>query len=162
MAELRIGDSERESAVAALGEHYAQGRLTKDEFDERSDAAWTARTAADLRPLFADLPVSTAGAVAPAGTGSGSGAPATAPPRRRQVPWKALLIALAVLGIVTNGKLVLLALLLWFVLSRHHAAPRPPWTQRGPGAAPPPPWGHESWGPPPPWGRDHGAGGHRR
>ena len=33
--ELRIGDAEREAAVTALGEHYAAGRLTKDEYDER-------------------------------------------------------------------------------------------------------------------------------
>ncbi|KQT94278.1 hypothetical protein ASG49_05125 [Marmoricola sp. Leaf446] len=144
MAELRIGDGERESAVAALGEHYAQGRLTKDEYDERSDAAWTARTAGDLRPLFADLPASAAGPVAPR-PGAGE---VVAPPPRRQVPWKALLVALAVLGVLTNGKLVLVALLLWFVLARHHRVPHPPWVHRGPGATPPPPWGS--------------GGGHRR
>lgn len=54
--ELRIADSEREAAVSALGEHYAAGRLTKEEFDERADAAWAARTASGLWPLFDDLP----------------------------------------------------------------------------------------------------------
>ena len=54
--EPRIGDAEREAAVTSLGEHYAAGRLTKEEFDERSDQAWAARTAAGLWPLFADLP----------------------------------------------------------------------------------------------------------
>jgi hypothetical protein len=54
--ELRIGDSEREAAVSALGEHYAAGRLTKEEFDERADAAWSARTRSALGPLFVDLP----------------------------------------------------------------------------------------------------------
>lgn len=54
--EIRIGDAEREAAVAALGEHFAAGRLTKDEYDERADVAWAARTHADIRPLFADLP----------------------------------------------------------------------------------------------------------
>lgn len=131
MAELRIGDRDRESAVAALGEHYAQGRLTKDEYDERSDAAWTARTAADLRPLFADLP-----AARP--THAAQPAP-VAPPPRRQVPWKLLLVALAVLGVVTNIKLVLLAAVLWFVLSRHRVVGPPPWS----GSYPPPPWGHQ-------------------
>ena len=85
MAELRIGDRDRESAVAALGEHFAQGRLTKDEYDERSDAAWTARTAADLRPLFADLPATRPVQAA-------SPARVVEPPRR-QVPWKLLLVA---------------------------------------------------------------------
>lgn len=54
--ELRIGDREREAAVSALGEHYVAGRLTKEEFDERTEVAWRARTNADLRPLFLDLP----------------------------------------------------------------------------------------------------------
>ena len=54
--ELRIGDRERDAAVTALGEHYVAGRLTKDEYDERSAVAWRARTNSDLAPLFVDLP----------------------------------------------------------------------------------------------------------
>jgi uncharacterized protein DUF1707 len=54
--ELRIGDQERDAAVTALGEHYVAGRLTKDEYDERSAVAWQARTNSDLAPLFSDLP----------------------------------------------------------------------------------------------------------
>ena len=55
-SDVRIGDAEREAAVAALGEHFAAGRLTKEEYDERSGVAWSAKTGADLAPLFADLP----------------------------------------------------------------------------------------------------------
>jgi uncharacterized membrane protein len=54
--EMRIGDAEREAAVEALGEHFAAGRLTKDEYDERAERAWAARTSSQLYPLFADLP----------------------------------------------------------------------------------------------------------
>ena len=54
--QLRIGDAEREGAVAALGEHYAAGRLTLEEYDERTSRAFAARVAADLWPLFRDLP----------------------------------------------------------------------------------------------------------
>lgn len=53
---LRIGDSERERAAAALGEHYAAGRLQRSELEERLDAAYAARTLADLERLFVDLP----------------------------------------------------------------------------------------------------------
>ncbi|HLR86197.1 MAG TPA: DUF1707 domain-containing protein [Nocardioidaceae bacterium] len=53
---LRIGDTERDAAVTALGEHFAAGRIDKDEYDERTSVAWGAKTAADLEPLFADLP----------------------------------------------------------------------------------------------------------
>lgn len=55
-AHVRIGDAERERAISALGEHFAAGRLSKDEFDERGSAAWAAKTAGDLTPLFSDLP----------------------------------------------------------------------------------------------------------
>lgn len=54
--ELRIGDAEREAAASALGDHYAAGRITLAEFDQRSSAAYAARTNADLWPLFRDLP----------------------------------------------------------------------------------------------------------
>ena len=36
--------------------HYADGRLDHEEYDERLDAIWTARTRADLALLFSDLP----------------------------------------------------------------------------------------------------------
>jgi hypothetical protein len=53
---MRIGNDEREQAVRALGEHFAQGRLEPLEFEERMAAAYAARTADELDPLFADLP----------------------------------------------------------------------------------------------------------
>src|SRR5262249_41878550 len=53
---LRIGDAERWAAAAALGDHFAAGRLDQGEFDERTAAVYAARTYADLEPPFADLP----------------------------------------------------------------------------------------------------------
>jgi hypothetical protein len=53
---LRISDADRERAAARLREHFAQGRLSSDELDERISAALTAKTIGDLRPLMADLP----------------------------------------------------------------------------------------------------------
>jgi len=53
---LRIGDAERSRAADLLSEHRAEGRLTQPEFDERVTAALTAKTAAELEPLFLDLP----------------------------------------------------------------------------------------------------------
>lgn len=53
---MRIGNVEREAAVRELGEHYAAGRLDAAEYEERTSAAYAARTADDLGPLFADLP----------------------------------------------------------------------------------------------------------
>lgn len=54
--DLRIGDAEREAAIGALGEHLSAGRLTMDEYGERSAKATTARTNSQLLELFADLP----------------------------------------------------------------------------------------------------------
>ena len=53
---LRIGDAERNRAAELLGEHMAEGRLTQAEFDERLSVALNAKVAAELEPLFRDLP----------------------------------------------------------------------------------------------------------
>ena len=53
---LRIGDRERDAVAAELQEHYAHGRLTLEEFNQRLDAVFAAKTQADLSRLTADLP----------------------------------------------------------------------------------------------------------
>jgi hypothetical protein len=53
---IRIGDAERDQAVAVLSDHFVAGRLTQEEFEERSNQATRARYDNDLSPLFADLP----------------------------------------------------------------------------------------------------------
>jgi len=52
---LRASDPDRNAAVEALANAYADGRLTKAEFDERSDAALQAKLTGDLARLTADL-----------------------------------------------------------------------------------------------------------
>jgi hypothetical protein len=59
----RASDTEREAVVARLRDAAAEGRLTVEELAERIDAAYAARTHAELEPLTADLPA-TAGAPA--------------------------------------------------------------------------------------------------
>ena len=54
--EMRVGDAEREAAAAELREHYASGRLTLDELNERVDKAFAAKTRGDLNALMTDLP----------------------------------------------------------------------------------------------------------
>ncbi|MGH8891396.1 MAG: DUF1707 SHOCT-like domain-containing protein [Acidothermaceae bacterium] len=53
---LRIGDAERDAAIALLGRHFTDGRLTQEEHEERMALALRARTGGDLRRLFVDLP----------------------------------------------------------------------------------------------------------
>jgi hypothetical protein len=55
---IRISDSDRDRAASRLRDHYAEGRLTAEELDERITAALNARTAGDLRKVMADLPSS--------------------------------------------------------------------------------------------------------
>ncbi|MFA1545564.1 DUF1707 domain-containing protein [Actinomadura chokoriensis] len=54
--EIRIGDAERDAVMVALHDHFAKGRLDRDELDERLDAVLSARTRGDLRTLVKDLP----------------------------------------------------------------------------------------------------------
>jgi hypothetical protein len=54
---LRASDADRDAVAARLREAHAEGRLTTEEFTERLDAAYAARTHGDLVPLTRDLPV---------------------------------------------------------------------------------------------------------
>lgn len=53
---IRASDADRERIASRLREHYAEGRLTSEELDERVTAALSARTYGDLRRVMADLP----------------------------------------------------------------------------------------------------------
>jgi len=53
---LRIGDREREATAAELREHFAHGRLTLEEFNQRLDAVFAAKTQRDLTRITSDLP----------------------------------------------------------------------------------------------------------
>jgi len=53
---VRIGDAEREKVATGLREHYAHGRLTLEEFQQRLDAVFAAKTDTDLARVTADLP----------------------------------------------------------------------------------------------------------
>jgi Domain of unknown function (DUF1707) len=54
--EMRASDADRDLALAELSEHFQTGRLTQEEFDERSARALQARTGRELSELFTDLP----------------------------------------------------------------------------------------------------------
>jgi hypothetical protein len=53
---LRASDADRDRAASLLREHHAAGRLTVEEFSERLDAAYAAKTLGDIDELLADLP----------------------------------------------------------------------------------------------------------
>ena len=54
--DVRVGDADRDAAAAALGEHFAQGRLTLDELNARLEATLTAITHGELSQATRDLP----------------------------------------------------------------------------------------------------------
>lgn len=55
-SQVRVGDAERGEACELLNQHFAAGRLTHPELDERLADAMGARTRSDLQRLFLDLP----------------------------------------------------------------------------------------------------------
>jgi len=74
--DLRIGDAERHHVAEILRQAAGEGRITLAELDERLEAAYAARTYADLVPLTGDLPSAYSVPSVPA-TPHPSGVPAT-------------------------------------------------------------------------------------
>lgn len=111
--QTRIADSDRERAMSDLAGHYADGRLDHEEYDERLDAIWTARTRADLAVIFSDLPRPQEAYPAP---------PARAESRPigrgRRFPLLPVIAVLVVLSMITEAPFWLLIFPLLFVRSR--------------------------------------------
>jgi Domain of unknown function (DUF1707) len=53
---IRVSDADRDSVTVHLRDHFAAGRITPGELDERLSAALNAKTFGDLRRIMADLP----------------------------------------------------------------------------------------------------------
>ena len=54
-APMRASDADRDIVLGALAEAYAEGRLDRDEYDERSDAVHNAKTLGELPGPLDDL-----------------------------------------------------------------------------------------------------------
>jgi hypothetical protein len=153
---IRVSDADRERVADRLREHFAEGRLSTDELDERIAAALSAKTFAELRRVTKDLPDPEP---APA-DGQGHGRPYPPPwggrrgfgPRRRRGPrLLPLLLLLLIAALVIPGAgwllfvLVKVVLVFWLVATvaaifaagrfrrhvRRHwqSGPRGPWSQ---------------------------------
>ena len=126
-APMRASDQDRQEAVLALSDQYAEGRLDREEFDRRQALALEATYLHDLDPLFADLPgrVSpTTRAVAAAASAAAESAfgprPGLRRGRRGRPPLVlGLVVSLVVLGVVTGSHLVWLLLVpaMWFTMA---------------------------------------------
>lgn len=129
---VRIADSDRERAMADLAMHYADGRLDHEEYDERLDAIWTARTRADLAVLFSDLP-------RPQVTYPPVRARQRSSGRRKRLPLLPVLALLIVLSVIVGAPLWLLIFPLMFLRVRHRGSCAPAHTHtdyRRPGRSP--------------------------
>lgn len=115
-AEMRASDSDRDAVVSDLSEHFQAGRLTAEEFDERTGRALAARTWGELRDLLADLPGARPAPQVPAAS---PGAQPREAGRRFTPPAIAALAGIAITGAVlvnvTHGRWGFLWLL-WAVL----------------------------------------------
>ncbi len=59
-APMRASDTDRDIVLRTLGDAYAEGRLDREEYDERSDAVTQAKTLGELPAVLEDLVPSTA------------------------------------------------------------------------------------------------------
>ena len=66
VTDMRASDGDRDRYAAVLQDAYAEGRLSREEYDERLEAVFTAKTYAELEPLIADLPAGNLPVVKPA------------------------------------------------------------------------------------------------
>jgi hypothetical protein len=89
---MRVGDAEREAAAAEVREHFASGRLTQDELNQRLDQTFAAKTRGDLNAVFTDLPSAnwrdaTAGGTTSTPSGAFGGRTAIGRPGQQWTDW---------------------------------------------------------------------------
>jgi uncharacterized protein DUF1707 len=87
----RAADADREATSERLRRHHAEGRLDADEFQERVDRCYQAKTIGELDRLVTDLP--------PEPTSEGR----VHLRRLRMVPLLPIVIAIVAIGAVTGG-----------------------------------------------------------
>ena len=95
---IRASDADRERVTARLRDHYAEGRLTSEELDERTSAALNAKTFGDLRRVMTDLPDPVLMPQGAPGLQAGRAAMARPPPRAAVPPGGMILLLVALLA----------------------------------------------------------------
>ena len=99
---MRVSDADRDQAIAELTEHYQAGRITTEEFEDRSGRALQARTTADLADLFTDLPRRQASTTGAATTSTAPASPARSWPARVPVAPVTILAVIAILALLSG------------------------------------------------------------
>jgi DUF1707 SHOCT-like domain len=99
---MRTSRADREPAIDTLKAAYVQGRLTKDELDERLARALVPQTHAELTALTEDLPDGLAAARRPQGAGQGMARPQESNAARAGV-FVTLVAGMIMVSAVSNG-----------------------------------------------------------
>lgn len=102
--DLRAADSDRDAVADLLREQHVAGRLGADEFQERLDRCYAARTYGELDQLVADLPLEE------------PGRPARSPWRRPAMTTVPLLLIAAI--VLSHGHLLWLLVPAFFFVYR--------------------------------------------
>lgn len=97
---LRVSDADRDQAISELSEHFQAGRLSTEEFEDRSGRALQARTRADLAALFTDLPRAKPGGPVPATSSARVDTPAASAPARAGLVTVLPIVVLAIIALV--------------------------------------------------------------
>lgn len=106
-----VTEADRDAAAAQLREHYAAGRLSLDEFQDRLDAVYRAQTVRELGTVTDSLPHES-GVISPGAWGRYPGGyPLNAAKVRAAVARAGRRILLA-FGVVTAGSLLVFTLLI--------------------------------------------------
>ncbi len=80
-ARVLVSDADRGRVADVIGDAFAEGRLTREEYEERLSTTLSARTVADLVPVVDGLPAAAAAAALAPLTGI------AAPPATSASPW---------------------------------------------------------------------------
>jgi hypothetical protein len=115
---MRASDRDRELAAGVLRDAYVAGRIDLEEFHDRTDGVYTARTWGELRDLTADLPAGRAlsHAASDADPATGVARLGNAPRRPFAFIWVMAVIWLAIAGAAHAAAAIPLVLLSLFVL----------------------------------------------
>jgi hypothetical protein len=111
---MKASDADRDAVLSVLSEHFQAGRLTADEFEDRTGRALTARTWGELRNLLQDLSASPAGPRIP--VTAATGAPPQWPLGRTALVPIAVLAAIGIAVAMSAGTAHARWGVLWLVL----------------------------------------------
>ena len=127
---MRASDRDRELTAGILRDAYVAGRIDLQEFHDRANGSYSARTWGELRDLTADLPTGQALSHAESGADPRTGVhwPGNAPRRPFAFIWVMAVIWLSIAGAAHAAAAIPLVLLSLFVLraARWTMPPEPP------------------------------------